>query len=114
MKKIKNLIVTILLCVICLSLCSCSVTKKDIVGMWEREYTNKENVYTTVIELKEDGTYTQTISKNGVTGGTEKGTYDINGKKIRLCEDGNEGAYTEYKYRNGKLANIKHEFTKAK
>ena len=112
MKKFKGVISVVLICVICISLCACSITKEKAVGTWSGSYVYNGNQFTSAFVLSADGTYSQATYKNGRLSSAETGTYEVKGGKVILHENGDMTSSTEYEYKNGKLVNNGHEFTK--
>ena len=62
--------------------------------------------------MTDDDTYASVTYKNGSYYETESGTYEIDGMKVSLHPNGNTGHSTPYEYKNGKLVNNGHEFSK--
>lgn len=109
MKKAVSLILAL---VMCLSLIACSASKEDLVGTWSGSWTYNGNQFERTFVLKNDGTYTSVMYKNGQYYETESGTYEISGRTVDLHPNGDEGQSTPYKYKGGKLVNNDHEFVK--
>ena len=112
MRKLKVLISAVLVCAICFSLCACGLSEKDAVGTWSGTYVYNGNQFVCAFVLSADGTYSEVTYKNGSLSSAETGTYEVKGGKVFLYEKGGLGSYTEYKYKDGKLVNNGHEFTK--
>jgi hypothetical protein len=112
MKKIKILVAAVLLCSMLLSLCACSVKKEDVIGAWSATYTYQGNEYACMFTLSDDGNYHYVSFKNGVLSTIEDGTFEINGSKVVLHRDGNEGVSRTYKAKGEHLVNNGHEFSK--
>ncbi len=113
MKKIKSIVAAIMVCVICLSLCSCAVKKEDVTGTWSSSWVYNGNEIACMFTLNENGKYNEVTFKNNTLYKVENGTYEIKGSKVILHLNGNEGISTEYKFRNDKLVNNKHEYIKS-
>lgn len=107
----KKTLSVILLVVLCLSLASCAVTKKDLVGTWTGSWTYEGNAIERTIVLEDDGTYRSTIYQNGSFAKAESGVYEIDGNSISLHETGEMG-YSVFDYKGGKLVNGDHKFVK--
>ena len=112
MKKIKIMILVALVCLICISLCACGISKEDAVGLWSGTYVYEGNQFACAFVLTEGGDYYKETFKNGSLSSSEIGTYEVKNGKVILHEDGNMGISTEYKYSGGKLVNNGHKFTK--
>lgn len=112
MKFVKSFVTVAVLLAICLSLVACSLSRKDVVGTWTASWTYNGNSIQKTIVIREDGTYTSTIYRNSKHYETETGTYSIDGKELNLHPNGDKGQSTPYDYKNGKLDNNGHKFTK--
>ena len=112
MRIFKSFIAIILVCVICLSLCSCGISKEEAIGVWSGSYVYNGNQFSSGFVLSADGTYIQITYKNGNLNSAEEGTYEVKGGKVILHENGDMGISCEYKYKGGKLVNNGHEFYK--
>ncbi len=113
MKRIISIL--LLVCILALSMSSCSVSEKKLIGIWRGDWEYNENEIRCIFELKEDGTYSEVTFKRkaGSNGdfyisSTESGYYEIKGKEVSLCDS--PGSRTVYKYKSGKLENGGHYY----
>lgn len=110
MKKAISLLLAL---VLCLSLCACGkATTNDLVGLWNGSGNHDGDSYTYTILFATGGSYFKETCKNGEPASTEKGTYEIDGSKVYLYENGKKGAYTTYKFKNDSLNNNGNSLTK--
>lgn len=114
MKKIVSIVALVVLFSLCLSLCACGIEKKDVVGTWGGSYTYEGNSFSVGLALTDGGDYAKVTYKNGSLKSEESGTYEIDGRKVKLHPDGNKNSTTEYKYKDGTLENNGHKLTKKK
>ena len=111
MKKCKIFAAITLLCAICVSFCACGLSEEDVIGTWSCSYEfNGDDFYVEFI-LSENGEYSKIYIKNNSLSDSENGTWSIEGRKVCLFENENN-SNPEYKYKDGKLINGGHEFTK--
>ena len=109
----KRLIAAVLICALCFVLDSCGIKEDEAVGTWSGTYEYNGNSFSVAFVLGADGEYAQVTYKNGSLSSTEDGTWEIDGGKVVLHEDGNTGTSTVYKYRDGALVNNDHKFYKS-
>ena len=86
-------------------LCACDASMDDITGAWSGSCTYKGDSFTQKLSLNLDGTYQKLVYKNGSYNGTEKGTYELNGKTVTLNPYDKTEGHTDYEYKNGALLN---------
>ena len=103
----KKIVCLVLAMVICLSLCACSVSSEDIVGVWDGGYSNRGNDFDKTIFIEEGGTYKTFTFKNGEFYEEEAGHYEIHGNEVQLHFD---GGYTPLEYKDGKLTSPKSSY----
>lgn len=111
MKLCRRLLALLMVCAMCVSLCSCGVSEADVVGTWNSEYTYDGVLINKTVMFKEDGSYREVVYRDGRYARTEGGTYEINGRKVIATSDRTK-ASTTYKYRGGTLVNTGHEYVK--
>ena len=109
----KSLIAIVLVLSVCLSLCACGISRENAVGTWSGTYVYEGNTFSCTFVLYESGEYDEVTYKNGSFSSSENGTWEIDGGKVVLHEDGNMGVSTIYKYKSGALVNNNHRFTKS-
>lgn len=102
MKSKKAFCLLLSLVLIVLLLGSCGLRKKDVTGIWVANYTYTGNVFVDVLQIKDDGTYTDVATKNGTFCKDKVGTWEINGNTLELRASGERGYYP-YDYENGNL-----------
>ncbi|MBO5858513.1 MAG: hypothetical protein J6R20_01905 [Clostridia bacterium] len=112
MKKFKALVAVVLLCTICFSLCSCGINKEEAIGTWSSTYVYNGNDIAVTFTLRDDGSYSYRLFKNGVLNTIESGTYDVKSTKIVLNINGNTGSTRTYKVKGDALVNNNHKFYK--
>ena len=107
--KIKRVLAIALVMVLfCGTLCSCSIEKADVVGVWTRTTTTNTGatiVYTMTID--DDGTYSIISTKNGFFYESSTGTYTIDGRKVKFTDSKPYSSTVPYTYKRGKLVNGK-------
>lgn len=108
----KRIGIVIFAMAICLSLCACGISKDEAVGTWTGTYVYNGSSFSCAFVLSEDGTYDKVTYKDGSLSSAEAGTYEVKSGKVILHKDGNTGNSTVYKYKDGKLVNNDHEFSK--
>lgn len=112
MKKFASVIALVVLLSLFLSLCACSIEKKDVVGSWGGTYTYEGNSFSVGIALGNDGNYAKVVYKNGSSNSSETGTYEIDGRSVILHPNGDKGHSIEYKFSGGSLENNGHKLSK--
>ncbi len=107
--KTKIISTLLLISTLVILLCSCSVEKEQIVGVW----TNDAPVYLEyygshcgkMLVFEDDGTvYDYLFDLDGEVLEASTGTYTIDGRKVRANYEDNPGT-TVYNYSSGKLKN---------
>ena len=111
MKLCRRLLAFLMVCALCVSLCSCGASQDDVVGTWNSEYTYDGVLVNITITFTEDGSYREVVYRDGRYARTEGGTYEIDGRKVIATSDSTK-ASTTYKYRGDKLVNTGHEYVK--
>ncbi len=78
-----------------------SVTSKGISGMWEDHSTTDDFVF--IYQFSEDGKYTSSIQKDGITipGGT--GTYEIDGENLTVVMSNGQSISDEFSVKGDTL-----------
>lgn len=112
MRNVRSGMALVLMVAMLVSLCACGISKDEAVGTWSGTYVYEGNTFTAAFVLSEDGEYAKITYKNGSLSSSEEGTWEIDGGKVVLHEDGNMGISTVYKYSGGNLVNNGHEFSK--
>ena len=107
MKKLGILILIVSILIMAIS----CVSKDEIIGTWNSEYTYNGNSFNYTFTLENDGTWTGIVYKNGYLSSTKYGTYTIEGNKVSLRENG-EVSKTIYTYSSGTLENSGRIFKK--
>jgi hypothetical protein len=113
MKKYQSLIAVVLLVALSLSLCACGISREEAIGAWSGTYVYNGNTFSVAFVLSADGNYAKTSYKNGDFNKAETGTWEIDGGKVVLHENGNTGHSVVYKYQGDALVNNDHKFYKA-
>lgn len=109
----KRTLALLLALVLCLSFTACGkATSNDLVGLWNGSGNHDGDSFTYTVLFATSGNYFEEICKNGKPISTEKGTYEIDGSKVYLYENGNKGAYTKYKFKGDSLNNNGNSLTK--
>lgn len=83
-------------------------------GLWQGSWSFEGANYNKTIVFGENGEYMEAVYKNGEFADSEKGTYEIEGSKLYLYENGSKGAFTKYDYDGQSLQNNGHSITKVK
>lgn len=116
MKKVNRSISICLIISMMLAIfVACTPSKEDVIGTYVGIYEYNGDNYTVEIVLSEDGKYTKSKAKNNGIPFTEKGEFEIDGKKVLLYkfnDKGTKDTYTEYIYKKNTLKNNKHKFVK--
>lgn len=116
MKKVLKAISLCTVLVMLLSLLAgCSVSKDDLVGTWTGSWEYNGKKITSAIVFKADGTYGMSTLSGWDVSSSEAGEYEIKGNKVILYDSSSavyHGNYMELTYRNGKLENNGHYYSK--
>ena len=126
MKKVKSLISIILVCSFCFCLSSCGNLKRydvdteedtvfdeeDAEGTWTGTYFYDGNSMFVELVLNKDGTYDETLHRNGRLYKNETGRWKIVGDEVRLYFYITQNIFEPYTVTNGKLVSGKIELTK--
>ena len=108
----RGIVLVLVMIMCCGLLCACGISEEDAIGVWSSTYVYDGNEFSSVFILEANGEYSKETNKNGSLSSTEEGIWEIDDGKVVLYEDGNRGIRTEYQYKNGKLVNNGHKFTK--
>ena len=111
-KMMKRLFLIAMVAAICFSLCACGISRDEAVGTWSGTYEYNGNQFAVAFVLKGDGDYSKVVYKNGSLSSAEEGTWEVQGGKVILHENGNMGSSTKYTYKGGALVNNDHKFYK--
>ena len=109
MKKILAIGIVL---IICISLCACGISKEEAIGTWSASWVYNGNNISSAFVLEVDGTFSEVTYRNGSLSSTLTGTYEIEGSKVFLYENGNKGSFMEFKYSGGALVNAGHKYYK--
>ena len=114
MKNLLKILPIILVLSISVSfLSSCSVSKSEIWGTWKETNYHNGDYWERYYKFNIDMTYAYLEYKNGEIYDSGTGAYEIRGNKVRIHLHDIPGGWADYKYRNGKLHNGTHEYSKA-
>lgn len=112
MKKCKALVAIILVFALCACLGACGIKQEEAIGTWLGTYEYNGDTFSIGFKLESDGSYRKITYKNGELYKAEDGSWEIEGGKVALRSSSSAGT-TYYEYKNEKLVNNDHEFTKS-
>ena len=111
MKKAALIVLAVLMC-LSLVACASSIEVGELKGTWSGAWEYNGKNINMVIEFEDSGNYEKAAYLNGELDNIEEGTYEIDGSKVILHENGEQGSSVEYKYKGGKLTNNGHSLSK--
>ena len=112
MRNFKRFISLALVCMLCISLCACGISRDEAVGTWSGTYVYNGSTFAVAFVLESNGDYAKATYKDGEFRSAESGTWEIKSGKVYLHKDGNTGTSTIYKYQGKALVNNDHKFYK--
>ena len=112
MKKSKFLILTVLIVIFSITLCSCGNDGDNLIGTWAGTWVWEGDQISASFVLSENGQYARTVLKNGEFSSSQTGTWEFRDGELRMHNNGDINSTSVYEYRDGKLYNGDNEHVK--